>query len=132
MVYEKKKGVKVREVGFLEVNNYLGYSPDGLVGDDGMIEIKCFDTHTYFANVCEDQIKKDHIAQMQLGLLVTGRKWCDYIIYNKFYERQSMYITRIKRDEDFIKKLEESIEIGISRIEELLVIFNEKFDNKGV
>jgi putative phage-type endonuclease len=59
----------------------LGYSPDGLVGDDGLIEIKCPRPKTHLRSLLTGEIPAEYVPQLQTGLAVTGRAWCDYISY---------------------------------------------------
>lgn len=75
----------VTEIGFMvrELDGFkIGYSPDGLVGDDGLIEIKAPRQKGHVAAVIEDGVPAQHMAQMQTGLLVSGRDWIDFISYN--------------------------------------------------
>lgn len=74
----------VRELGFMvraESTWRLGYSPDGLVGDDGLIEIKSRRQKKQLTTVLADEVPPENMAQLQAGLLVTGREWCDYVSY---------------------------------------------------
>jgi hypothetical protein len=78
----------VQEVGFITSDRWgftIGYSPDGLVGNDGLIECKSrrqkYQLQTIVENVSEETIPADYTVQIQTGLLVTGRKWCDFITY---------------------------------------------------
>lgn len=74
----------VAEVGFIvrDFGKYrLGYSPDGLVGDDGLIEIKSRDPKKHLATILADEVPAENMAQCQAGLFVTGRKWIDYVSY---------------------------------------------------
>lgn len=75
----------VREVGFmtreLGAGAVLGYSPDGLVADDGLIEVKSAEPKIHLARILADEVPAEHIAQCQAGLLVSGRHWCDYLSY---------------------------------------------------
>ncbi len=57
----------------------LGYSPDGLVGDDGLIEIKAPRAKTHLRTILSGEVPAHHIAQIQAGLLVSGRDWCDFV-----------------------------------------------------
>lgn len=88
----------VREVGFI-VRDFgkfkIGYSPDGLVGDDGLIEIKVLSRTKHTKEICEDKEPKEHMMQMQTGMLVTGRKWCDFIAY---YNGMKPRIVRVLPD----------------------------------
>ena len=74
----------VDEVGFI-VRDFgkfkLGYSPDGLVGDDGLIEIKSRDPKKHLATILADEVPAENMAQCQTGLFVTGRAWIDYLSY---------------------------------------------------
>lgn len=75
----------VEEVGFI-VREFgtafkLGYSPDGLIGDDGLIEIKSRKQKIQLRAFLDDKVPAENMAQMQTGLLVSGREWCDYFSY---------------------------------------------------
>ena len=74
----------VDDVGFItndECGFTIGYSPDGLVGDDGLIEIKSRRQKFQMETIVNNTVPDEHIIQCQTGLLVTGRKWLDYISY---------------------------------------------------
>lgn len=75
----------VTECGFITNDNHgftIGYSPDGLVGDDGLIEIKSRRAKFQVQSIVEGEVSKEHVLQIQTGLLVTGRKFCDYVSYH--------------------------------------------------
>lgn len=74
----------VKEVGFMTEDRWgfqIGYSPDGLVGDDGLIEIKSRRAKIQLGTILDDQVPIDNMAQLQCGLLVSGRQWIDYVSY---------------------------------------------------
>lgn len=74
----------VVECGFMVTDDYgwrLGYSPDGLVGTDGLIEIKSRDPKKHLETILVDEVPAENMAQIQAGLLVSVRAWCDYISY---------------------------------------------------
>jgi hypothetical protein len=74
----------VQEVGFITEDRWgftIGYSPDGLVGDDGQVECKSRRQKFQVQVISEWAVPSEHIMQCQTGLLVTGRKWCDYVSY---------------------------------------------------
>ena len=79
--YEMRTGESVELVGFIKHPEipYLGASPDGLVGTDGLIEIKCPCTVTHLRRIRAGVVPPEYIPQMTLQLLVTGRKWCDFV-----------------------------------------------------
>lgn len=74
----------VTECGFITNDDHgfiIGYSPDGLVGDDGLIEVKGRRGKFTVQSIVDGEVPKDHMLQIQTGLLVTGRKWCDYLSF---------------------------------------------------
>jgi hypothetical protein len=75
----------VREVGFLlrkEDTWQLGYSPDGLIGDDGLIEVKSRRAKLHLSTILAGEVPAEYMAQCQAGLLVSGREWLDFISYS--------------------------------------------------
>jgi len=88
----------VTEVGFMvrEADDWrLGYSPDGLVGDDGLIEIKAPRAKTHFRTILADEVPSHYMAQCQAGLLVSGRKWLDFV---SFVGGMPLYRKRVEPD----------------------------------
>ena len=81
-------GFMVRRIGAIP----LGYSPDGLVGDDGLIEIKAPRAKGHVSTVIDGGVPVQHMAQMQAGLLVSGRAWCDFISFN---DGMALYVHRV-------------------------------------
>ena len=72
------------EIGFMVRDDWgfrIGYSPDGLVGDDGLIEVKSRRAKAQLATILADEVPAENMAQIQCGLLVSGREWCDYVSY---------------------------------------------------
>jgi len=110
--YQEYAFCKVEEVGFM-VTNIAGYSPDGLAGSCGLIEIKCPIQTTHTKYLYEDRLPIEYKAQVQGGLLVSSRFWCDFISYNPTFKgNRKLFIKRIERDEVFIHKLK----IGINKV----------------
>jgi hypothetical protein len=131
--YEARTLTPVEEIGFIESDDgLLGYSPDGLVGEDGLIEIKSPRKSKHLETVFKNEVPLEHIAQIQGGLYLSGRKWLDFISYNEncnslkisigLIDNTNDYnhlkdkikidnicIIRIKRDEEYIAKLQEAI-----------------------
>ncbi len=112
-VYELEHDCEVREIGFAEYNEYIGCSPDGLVGKDGMIEIKCPCDRIYLGILINEKIDSGYEWQCQMNMLILKRKWCDLIFYNPNFKR-SMYIKRLKAD----KKAHEKLLKGFIKVEE--------------
>ena len=107
--YEVKTGNFVDQIAFVDhptIANF-GCSPDGLVGDDGLIEIKCPNTATHIAYVMQDKVPTKYIPQIQCQLAVTGRKWCDFVSFDpRLPDGLQILIVRLERDDEYIEKLE--------------------------
>jgi putative phage-type endonuclease len=107
--YEVKTGNFVDQIAFVEhptIANF-GCSPDGLVGDDGLIEIKCPNTATHIDYVMQDKVPTKYIPQIQCQLAVTGRKWCDFVSFDpRLPDGLQILIVRLERDDEYIEKLE--------------------------
>ena len=116
--FEFYTGLDVQEVGFIEYNDFIGVSPDGLIGDDGLIEIKCPNDSIYFKLLLSNNIKPEYIAQMQMQMYVTDRQYCYFVSYNPNFEK-SLYIKKINRDEEMINKLKKGLERGTELIKEI-------------
>lgn len=83
--------------------SFVGFSPDGLLGGDGLLEIKSpFMEARHLRTVESKRCPDDYYAQCQGGLWVTGRKWCDFVSY---FPSISVEIVRVERDEEFIARL---------------------------
>jgi predicted phage-related endonuclease len=118
LLYELKTGNSVQEVGFIEYSDFVGGSPDGLVGDDGILEVKCPTNRVFVQFLCDRKIKKDYFFQMQHLMFITDRKWCDYVVYNENLDR--IEITRVERDEKAIEKIKVGLEAGEKKIKSIL------------
>lgn len=97
-IYEEHHA-PVTEVGFMVRDDWgfrIGYSPDGLVGDDGLIEIKSPRQKAHLNTLLTDMVPAHYMAQCQTGLLVSGREWIDYISYNP---GMPFYVKRVHPDE---------------------------------
>lgn len=91
----------VKEVGFITRTVQgvtVGYSPDGLVGDDGAIEIKCPKPKEHLATIINGEIPPEYVPQAQTGLWVSGRDWIDYVSY---VAGMPLYVTRITPDPEW-------------------------------
>ena len=109
----------VAETGFL-VRTFgtgarLGYSPDGLVGTDGLLEIKCPNIDRYTDVVLNDSTLPEHMAQLQAGLLVTGREWIDYMT---FHPGEVAHVVRVTPDAQWQDTLSQVVEDADRKIDE--------------
>lgn len=110
-MYELKNDVDVKEVAFVELNDFVGVSPDGLVGDNGLLEIKCPNTETQIKRFLDGVgLPKEYEAQVQGQLWVTGREWCDFVSFDPRIDVEASYIqTRVYRDKEYIEALEKKV-----------------------
>lgn len=110
--YEIKHDLMVSEIGFVPhpVIEMAGASPDGLVGDDGLIEIKCPNTATHIETLLNDTIKSEYKTQMQWQMACTGRLWTDFVSFDpRMPEKHQMKIIRVNRDDKTIQMLEDEV-----------------------
>lgn len=120
-VYEEMELVPVKQVGFVEINEWVGCSPDGMIGIDGLLEIKCPKTSTQIQRVLENQFPSEYKAQVQGQLWVCEREWCDFVSYDGRIKGPASYFKiRVHRDEEYIKKLREEVGIFINDLNKLL------------
>ena len=101
--------VHVTQIGFAwhdEWEGYVGCSPDGLVGDDGLVEIKCPSSKRHLEYLTSCECPKDYLPQVQFQLWVTGRAWCDFVSYDPRFLHRDFFRTRVGRDNELIAKLE--------------------------
>lgn len=111
--YILTNGDLVEEIGFVEHPNIemSGASPDGLVNDDGLIEIKCPNTATHLEFIRTKKPKSEYILQMQWQMACTGRSWCDFVSYDdRLPEKFAFYSIRLERDDDLIKEIEAEVQ----------------------
>ena len=119
--YEALKDVLVDEVGFVPhpTIEMAGASPDGLVGDDGLIEIKCPNTATHIDTLLSQTVPGKYNTQMQFQMACTGRKWCDFVSFdNRLPEELQLFVTRVPRDEVFIRLIESEIVQFIAELDD--------------
>ena len=117
--YEKINGLTVNQVGFIEYNEYIGVSPDGLVGDDGAIEIKAPNTTTHLETIALNRFDPKYKPQVQGLLWVTGRKWVDCISYDP-RDKQVFWCRRAYRDQPYIDEMQISIYVFVEELKELM------------
>jgi putative phage-type endonuclease len=119
-LYEFLRDVDVTEVWFVDHPSIAmsGASPDGLVGNAGLIEIKCPNSSTHLATIRRDSVPEKYITQIHWQAACTGRQWCDFVSYDPRVEAKfQMFIKRVKIDADVVAKLESAVATFIAEIE---------------
>lgn len=107
--YEAYSSVLVDEVGMVEhpTVEMSGASPDGLVGDDGLVEIKCPNTSTHIDTLMDKEVPKKYYDQMQWQMACTGRSWCDFVSFDpRMPEGLQLFVKRVERNDEYIAELE--------------------------
>ncbi len=110
--YEFMRDVTVEQVAFVDHPSIRmsGASPDGLVGEDGLIEIKCPNTSTHLDSLLYGGVDEDYVIQMQWQMACTGRQWCDYVSFDpRLPPHLQLFIKRIPRDQKAIIALENEV-----------------------
>ena len=118
--YSFTSGNDVVEVGFLPhpTITMAGASPDGLIGDDGMLEIKCPNPATHQATLLGGPIADKYIKQMQFQMACAGRQWCDFASYDpRWGVEMQLHVTRVPRDDDLIATMEAAITEFLAEVE---------------
>lgn len=131
--YEFYEGVAVEQVAFIAHPkiDHAGCSPDGLVGADGLVEIKCPQSATHLETLLGQAVPAKYIDQMQFQMACTGRKWCDFVSYDpRMPEHMRLFVRRVPRDDARIAHLETEVAGFLreltTKLAELDAIYGEK------
>ena len=114
----------VTEVGFIVEEMCgvrIGYSPDGLVGDDGLIEIKSRRAKAQLATILADEVPLENMAQLQCGLLVSGRDWIDYV---SFCSGMPLFVKRVYPQRDWFEAIRDATQALEERVSEIILLYN--------
>ena len=117
--YQRQTNLAVTEAPFVPhpTIGMAGASPDGFVGDDGLVEIKCPQSQTAVEVLLTEKVDEEHDAQIQWQLACTGRQWCDYVVYDdRLPESMQLFVKRIERDDQLIKLVEKEVREFIAEI----------------
>jgi len=118
IAYMAQTGNDVQEVGFIEHPDLMaGASPDGYIGERGLIEIKCPVSATHIETLKAGACPAEHYAQVQGQLWITGREWCDFVSYDpRMPERLQLFVTRVARDADYIDTLAKEVKAFLDEV----------------
>lgn len=119
--YVKQFG-EVEEVGFVKHPTLeAGASPDGLVGTDGIIEIKCPMGSTHTETLMTQEVPSKYVSQIQFQLLVTGRKWCDFVSYNPMFpENLQVFVRRVFANKEYQQELEDEVKQFLKEVDDVI------------
>ena len=114
------RDVDVAEVGFIDHPTIAmtGASPDGLVGDDGMVEVKCPNTATHLETLLGGVVPAKYFSQMQWQMACADRQWCDFASYDpRLPEPMRLFIQRVPRDADWLRATEEDVAAFLAELD---------------
>ena len=114
---------EVNEIAFVNhpTIEQAGASPDGMVGDDGLVEIKCPNSATHLETLLTEKINNKYILQMQWQMACSGRKWCDFVSFDpRFPERWKLFIKRVKRDDKLIAEITAEVKKFLAELDETM------------
>ena len=120
MAYEAETGLMVTEVAMIDHPTIpmTGASPDGFVGDQGLVEIKCPNTATHIDTLLADKTQSKYTPQMQWQMACTGKKWCDFVSFDpRLPDDMQLFVTRVERDDAYIAELEAEIKTFLGEVE---------------
>jgi putative phage-type endonuclease len=134
--YEAAQGVMVEEVGFVRhpTIEWAGASPDGLVGGEGegLVEIKCPNTLTMIETMLSQKVPGKYFTQMQFQLACTGRKWCDYVVFDpRMPAKAQLFVKRVDRDDAYIAEIEAEIVKFLAEVQSQVNQLNQYIESKS-
>lgn len=127
MAYEQATGNIVQQCGFLRLPTIMaGCSPDGLVGDSGMVEIKCPQPHIHIGYLLDTTIPAEYYWQMVHELWVTGREWCHFVSYAELPEGINLHIKLIQPSKAEIEMYEMAALAFLAKVSDIETTLKEK------
>lgn len=132
--YEFYSDATVDLVGFVAhptIRN-AGASPDGRVGVDGLVEIKCPNTATHIETLLGGSVPSKYVTQMQWQMACEGRQWCDFVSYDpRLPESMALFVRRVSRDQAMIEGLEKDVSAFLREVDETVAQLRAKYEPDG-
>lgn len=128
--YAWESGNAVVECGFFDHPRIAmsGASPDGLIGDEGLLEIKCPNSATHIATLRGETIDGKYIKQMQWQLACTGRLWCDFVSFDpRLPEPMQLFVQRVARDGAMISEMETEVSSFLQEVDDAVRELESKY-----
>lgn len=128
--YAAHHNVEVIQIGFVDHPEVMfsGASPDGLVGADGLIEIKCPNTSTHLDTLLSEAVPSKYITQMQWQMACTGRAWCDFVSFDpRLPGELSLFVRRVDRDASLILDLETEVSAFLAEIDDKVARLRQRY-----
>ena len=132
--YEAHADVLVDEVAMIThpTIEAAGASPDGLVGSDGLVEIKCPNTATHIDTLLSQTVPGKYNTQMQWQMACTGRQWCDFVSFDpRMGDGLQLFVKRVARDNAYIQMLEEEVRKFLAELDNKITKLNDLKEQNG-
>jgi putative phage-type endonuclease len=132
-MYELETGHTVTETGFVPhpVLEGTGASPDGLVGDSGLIEIKCPNTSTHIETLRGAAIDRKYLLQMHWQMICTGRDWCDFVSFDpRLPLEMQMHVRRVERDAELSEEITSEVTRFLTELNETVADLRSRYSMK--
>jgi len=129
--YENARNLLVKEVGFINHPRIemSGASPDGLVAEDGLVEIKCPNTATHIDTLLSGKVPTKYITQMQWQMLCCQRKWCDFVSFdNRLPEHLQLFVQEVEFDPEYCAMLEKEVVLFLTELDNKVAKLKEKYE----
>ena len=122
---------EVKEVGFADHPTIpmAGASPDGLVGDDGLVEIKCPNTATHIETLRTKAVPAKYVKQMMWQMACTDRQWCDFASYDpRMPEEMRLIVIRLHRCADSVAEMEAEVAKFLAEVDEAVAELKQEYE----
>lgn len=127
-VYSMFHGVTVESIDFVPHPSIemSGASPDGLIGTDGLVEIKCPNSMTHIDTLLKGKVAQKYVLQMHWQMACTGRQWCDFVSYDpRMPENLRLFVKRVPRDDVLVLDLEDKVREFLAEVHAKTVTLQE-------
>lgn len=134
-VYEFLHSCEVVQIGFVEHPHIQdsGASPDGLIGDDGLVEIKCPNTATHIETLLGGKVPEKYITQMHWQMACADRRWCDFVSFDpRMPASMRLFVKRVEREDELVKSLEKSVAEFLDELDEKIAALRSAYELKTV
>lgn len=132
--YSFRQDVDVMEVGFVDhpTIDMTGASPDGLIGEDGLAEVKCPISATHIETLLGQSVPAKYVHQIQWQLACTGRDWCDFVSFDpRLPPAMQLFVKRLHRDDALIRSLENDVIDFLSEVDATVAELRAKYEREA-
>jgi putative phage-type endonuclease len=132
--YEFLRDAEVQLVGFVPHPTIAmsGASPDGMIGEDGLVEIKCPNSATHLDTLLGGSIPSKYVSQMQWQMACTGREWCDWVSFDpRMPAHMQLFVRRLPRDFDMIAAIEKEVVAFLRELDDKIAALNKLYGQQA-